>query len=143
MKYNRWHDTIIDTNLFLQLQDLTTVLSQVEKLQFEHTYGSFVDLYKNRMTGSTLSDATQPDIQKVAYKTDENLRAIGTLHHSQLPAFHKFRRSIANTNLLQFATQLITLLEDLRLEEMIKHFRPGTTKDFTIRTSYLKHFFTT
>lgn len=143
MKENRWYDTRIDTDLFLQLQDLTTVLSQLAHFQFAFTYGSFIDIENKRITGSTLWDATKPDVQISGYKTDVYLRAIGTLRYSQLPALQRFWTDIEKTGLMQFATQLVTLLEDLRLEEIIKHMRPGTKQDFAVRTSYLKHFFTT
>src|SRR5690625_1035207 len=143
MKDNRWHDATIDTNLLLQLQDLTTILSQTKDFQFDYTYGSFVDITKNRIAARTLWDTTKLDIQRSGYKTDVYLRAIGTLHHSELPAFHNFWNSVKGVGLTQFATQLITLFEDLRLEEIIKRRRPGTTSDFAVRRSYLKHFFTT
>src|SRR5699024_634647 len=142
MKDTRWFDEKMNTNLFLQLQDLTTVLSQIENFQFEFTYGSFIDLEENRITGSTLWDATNEEIQTSGYKTDVYLRAIGTLHHSLLPAFHNFWNDVKDAGLTQFAFQLITLLEDLRLEEIIKQFRPGTQKDFLVRKAYLKRFFT-
>lgn len=139
---NRWHDTSIDTNLFIQLQDLTTILAQVD-VQLELTYGSFVDIPDNRITVSSLWDTTKPHIQLSGYKTDVYLRALGTLHHSELQALHYFWRRVEGTGLMKFASQLITLLEDLRLEEIIKRLRPGTSKDFAVRASYLKHFFTT
>lgn len=141
MKDNRWHDAKIDTNLYLQLQDLSTVLSQVKELQFEFTYGSFIDLEKMRLTGSSLWDANKQSIQKSGYQTDVYLRAIGTLYHSNLTAFQTFWDDVENASLPKFATQLITLLEDLRLEEIIKRLRPGTTKDFSIRRTYLTHYF--
>src|SRR5690625_191188 len=142
MKNNRWHDQKIDTNLFFQLQDLTTVLSQVDDFKFEFAYGSFIDMKDRRITGSTIWDATQSDIQKHGYKTDVYLRAIGTLNHSQLHAFNHFWTDIDGANLNKFSTQLINLLEDLRLEEIIKHDRPGSTADFSVRRAYLKRFFT-
>lgn len=143
MKHNRWHDEWFDMSLFIQLQDLTTVLSQVEDFQFEFAYGSFIDLEEHLLTGSTMWDSTEHSIQKPGYKTDIYLRSIGTLFHSELPAFHDFWSKTEDIVLQQFAIELVTLLEDLRLEEIIKHQRPGTKKDFSIRRSYLKHFFTT
>ncbi|MDY0409171.1 hypothetical protein [Paracerasibacillus soli] len=88
-------------------------------------------------------DATRPEIRKSGYKTDVYLRAVGTLYHTHLPAFHDYWNDIEDVSISRFATQLIALLEDLRLEEVIKHSRPGTGKDFTIRKHYLKHFFNT
>lgn len=141
MMDNRWYETHLDTHLFLQLQDLTTVLSQIKDIKFAFTHGSFIDVKGNRITGSSIWDANKADIQKAGYKTDIYLRAIGTLHLSLLPAFHNFYRDLANTKIAKFATQLLTLLEDLRLEEQIKQMRPGTRNDFFIRKSYLKRYF--
>ncbi|MDY0396129.1 hypothetical protein RWE15_19405 [Virgibacillus halophilus] len=143
MNYNRWDNSVVDTNLFLQLQDLTSTLSQVPEFNFEYAYGSFIDVIGNRITGSKLWDVADATIRRSGYKTDVFLRAIGTLHDSQLSAFHHYKADVDDSSLPQFASQLFTLLEDLRLEEIIKHSRPGTKKDFQVRKSYLKHYFTT
>lgn len=143
MKHNRWHDEQVDINLLLQLQDLTTVLSKIPNLTFDFTYGSFIDLKEKKITGSTLWNSTKPYIQKSGYKTDVYLRSIGTLYYSHLPAFQRFWHGIDGSVLTKFSIQLIALLEDLRLEEIIKHLRPGTKEDFAIRKAYLQHYFTT
>lgn len=138
----RWHEAAIDTNVLIQLQDLTTILSQVD-IQLDLTYGSFVDLTSNRLTVSSLWDTLAPHIQTSGYKTDVYLRALGTLHYSDLPALHHMWDYIEGTYLKHFASQLFTLLEDLRLEDIIIRLRPGTATDFSIRTKYLKQFFAT
>lgn len=143
MRDNQWHKTAVDTNLFLQLQDLTTILSQLDDYQFEFTFGSYIDVYEKRLTASTLWNTTKADIKRAGYITDIYLRAIGTLHLSDLPAFHQFWDEIAETDIALFASQIITLLEDIRLEEKIKQARPGTVKNFRIRNAYLKHYFNT
>src|SRR5690625_362281 len=139
----RWHDVTVDANVYVQLQDLTNILSQMSHFQFALTYGSFIDLKKSRITASSLWDQTKSYIRISGCKTDIYLRALGTLHYSKLPAFSHILDHVQNIKLETFARQLFTLLEDLRLEEIIKHLRPGTKKDFNIRTSYLKHFFLT
>ncbi|MDY0406143.1 VWA domain-containing protein [Virgibacillus sp. 179-BFC.A HS] len=143
MKYNRWDDIMVDTDLFLQLQDLATVFSGIPDIKFEYAYGSFIDLKANKITGGKLWDVPEPTIRRSGYKTDIFLRTIGSLHYSSLSAFRSFWKNVEEANLDKFATQLITLLEDLRLEERIKQDRPGSAKDFAIRKSYLKHYFTT
>ena len=137
----RWYETHLDTHLYLQFQDLTTVLSHISDVKFEFTHGSFIDVNGKRITGSSIWDATKEDIQKSGYKTDIYLRAIGTLHFSQLPAFQQFWHHAEDIQMTKFATQLVTLLEDLRLEEQIKRIRPGTSHDFFIRKTYLKQYF--
>lgn len=143
MKYNRWDDSKVDTNLFLQLQDLSTVLSDYPDLDFEYHYGSYIDIIHNKITGSRLWDVFKYEIKEPGYKTDVFLRALGTLHHTQIQEMKRFTADINNWKLHKFAVQLVTLLEDLRLEEAIKKDRPGTTKDFAVRKRYLKHYFST
>ncbi|GGB40534.1 VWA domain-containing protein [Virgibacillus dakarensis] len=140
---NRWINTTIDTNLFLQLQDLTAVLSGNADFTFEYTYGSSIDIIDHKVTGSSLWDMDKRDIKESGYKTDIFLRTEGTLHHTHVPSLKAYLQDMDESKLLKFAIQLVTLLEDIRLEEMIKRERPGTKRDFAIRTKYLKHYFAT
>lgn len=143
MKYNKWNDAKVDTNLYLQLQDLATVLSGLPELKFEYAYGSAIDIIDQKVTGSRLWDMDKLEIKEPGYKTDLFLRTIGSLHQTQIPAMKAYLESTDGSSFPKFATQLIALLEDLRLEEIIKRDRPGTNRDFVIRTKYLKHYFTT
>jgi len=138
---NRWHETAIDTRLFFQLQDLTTVLSKLEYLSFDYTYGSYIDPENKILTASTLWESTPSSIQDAGYKTDVYLRALGSLHDSNLQTLIDIHTHLDELKLRQFALQLFTLLEDIRLEEAIKKKRPGTVKDFSIRTNYLRNYF--
>src|SRR5690625_2612306 len=131
----------IDTNLFLQLQDLTMVLAKTN-CQLDFTYGSYIDVKEKRVTASTLWEVTQPHIQKAGYRTDIYLRTLGTIHSSDLRAFSTFWKVVQEFSLRNFASQLLTLLEDVRLEDKIQLERPGTREDFVQRTSFLKHYFT-
>ncbi|WP_087974731.1 vWA domain-containing protein [Oceanobacillus rekensis] len=137
----RFHDSKVDTDLFMQLQDLTTVLSGNPDLNFEHNYGSFIDLIDSKLTASRFWDKSQDNVKESGLKTDILLRAIGTLHYSSLPAMKTYLKSMNETKIPKFSSQLVTLLEDLRLEEIVKKERPGTKKWFAVRRSYLKHYF--
>ncbi|ASK64045.1 VWA domain-containing protein [Virgibacillus phasianinus] len=143
MKYNRWDDSKVDTNLFLQLQDLTTILSDNQDLKFEYKYGSFIDLIDDEVTGSHFWDVNNQTIKESGYKTDVFLRSIGTLQHSHVPTLKGFLENNVESSLPKFTIQFMTLLEDLRLEEIITKVRPGTKKDFSVRRNYLKHHFQT
>ena len=48
MKYIRFNDSKVDTSLFLQLQDLSTVLSGIPDLEFEYNYGTFIDIIEKK-----------------------------------------------------------------------------------------------
>lgn len=141
MLYNQWVDINVDTNLFLQLQDLSTILSDNPKLAFEYSYGSYIDLINNIVTGSTTWDVGQEYIKESGLKSDIYLRTIGTLHYSDVQALKTYVEQTSRLKLSKFASQLITLFEDIRLEEMIKKDRPGTTSTFETRRQYLKHYF--
>lgn len=143
MKYNRWDDSKIDTNLFLQLQDLSTILSNNPDIKFEYKYGSFIDLIDKKVTGSHFWDINNQEKKEHGYKTDVFLRTLGTLKYSYLPIMKAYLKEENQSSLSRFTTQLFTLLEDLRLEEIIKKNRPGTKKYFATRTNYLKHYFQT
>ncbi|WP_164668831.1 vWA domain-containing protein [Virgibacillus doumboii] len=143
MKFNRWDDSKIDTRLYLQLQDLTSTLSNMPELKFEYRHGSFIDTFNEKVSGSHLWDVSDPSVRISGYKTDLFLRTLGTLGQTDIPSLKNFLQRTTELNIEKFAVQLVTLLEDMRLEEIITKTRPGTKRDFTIRRSYLKHFFET
>lgn len=143
MKFNRWNDSKVDTGLYLQLQDLTTALSNMPDLKFMYRHGSFIDMTSEQVTGSRLWDVNDQKIRNSGYKTDLFLRTLGTLRWSNVPALKDFLQRTAASPIEKFAFQLVTLLEDLRLEEIITKARPGTKKDFFIRRNHLQHFFKT
>ncbi|WP_042142027.1 nitric oxide reductase activation protein NorD [Paucisalibacillus sp. EB02] len=138
-----FNDARVDTNLFLQLQDLATVLSGDVDLKFDYNYGSLIDLVDYKLTASSFWDNTNPSIKEPGLKTDVYLRALGTLRHSTLPEMKVFVESITESHLPKFAYQLFALLEDLRLEEIIKHDRPGTVQAFSVRRKAYQHYFGT
>lgn len=139
---NRWHESAVDTNLFFQLQDITTVLSQIDDITFAFTYGSYIDPKTNELTASTLWETTPADVQIAGYKTDVYLRAIGTMHETTLPALMQVHADIEDSSLPNMTAQIFTLLDDARLEEIIKQQRPGTVASFSKRAAYLKSYFT-
>lgn len=139
----RFHDQKIDTEHFLQLQDLAAVLSGFPDITFEFSYGAFLDVFNQRVTASSFWDTANADVKLTGYKTDLYLRTIGTLHHSSVRELKQFAEEIEDSSMPKFGVQLGTLLEDLRLEEIIKKERPGTTNQFSARRISLKKYFTT
>lgn len=139
----RFHNQKVDTNLYLQLEDLAVVLSDYPKMNFEFNYGAFVDIQNKRITASTFWDTSKKEIKQIGYKTDLYLRAIGTLHHSSMHHLKQFAEEITESAVPKFGTQLVTLLEDLRMEEVIKRHRPGTARLFSVRRRALKNYFST
>ncbi|RDW17256.1 vWA domain-containing protein [Oceanobacillus chungangensis] len=140
----RFHDNSrVDTNIFLQLQDLSTVLSGDPEINFEYNFGSFIDVINHKVTASRFWDTANETAKEAGHKSDVYLRTIGTLHYSNVQMMQQYLGTIDEAGIPKFAAQLFTLLEDIRLEEKIKQERPGTTRLFTIRRDFLKHYFET
>ena len=140
MKYIRFNDSIIDTALFLQLQDLSTVLSGIPELEFEYNYGSFIDLIEYKVTASHFWENGNKEVKEAGLKKRYVLlRTIGTLHHSTIRSMKEYQDIIGESSLPKFAAQLFAILEDLRLEELVKKERPGTNG--FVRRVYLKQYF--
>ncbi|WP_010097292.1 vWA domain-containing protein [Ornithinibacillus scapharcae] len=138
-----FNDARVDTSLFLQLQDLATVLSGDANLKFEYSYGSIVDITEYKLTASRFWDNTSDIIKSAGLKTDVYLRAIGTLRYSTIPELKEFLENTEENSIPRFTNQLFALLEDLRLEELIKQERPGTRGAFSIRREAYQHYFGT
>ena len=65
----RFHQTKVDTHLFMQLQDLTTVLAKNEQLQFESSFGSFIDITENKVTAGRFWDRLPAEMQEAGAKS--------------------------------------------------------------------------
>lgn len=137
----RFYDSYVDTNLFMQMDNLTSVLAGDPRLNFAFSYGSQVDLVTNKVTASNHWNKLDAEIMEAGLKTDVFLRTIGTIHHSNLPSMQRYLKSISESRLPKFAVQLFSIFEDIRLEEIVKKERPGTKKYFEIRKQYLTRYF--
>src|SRR5699024_10064482 len=138
----RFYDATIDTNLFLQLQDLASILSRQTDMKFEYSYGSAIDVLNKTISGSTFWDVNNQKVKVAGYKTDILLRAIGNLHYTDVQVMKEFSNQIKTMPYPSFSSQLVTLFENIRLEEQIKKVRPGTISLFEDRKTYLDHYFT-
>lgn len=138
----RFHDSRVNTKIFIQLQDLTTVLSGNPQLNFSYSYGAAIDLIANKITASRFWEKLDAETMEAGLKSDCFLRTVGTMRYSDLPAMQKYKKIFKETKLPKFASQLFALLEDIRLEEIVKKERPGTKHLFDRRKQYLKQYFT-
>ena len=143
MKPIMFNDAKVDTALFLQLQDLASVVSGIPGLGFEYNYGMLVDVKKRKVAASHHWDNVRKEEKEAGLKTDVFLRAIGTIKYSDLQAMQEYKEMIEETSLPYFAANLFTVIEDMRLEEMIKKERPGTRKLFNKRRRHYRHYFET
>ncbi|WP_240689000.1 VWA domain-containing protein [Ammoniphilus sp. YIM 78166] len=141
MKYIVFNNKKVDTALFIQLQDLANVLSGVKELKFKFDYGSYVDLEGQVISASHFWDTLPPLEMEAGYKTDIYLRAIGTLRHTDTAQVQAYGEFLKPSSLKKFGIELFTLFEDLRLQEICKRERPGTSRLFSIRNQeYHKYF---
>ncbi|WP_010531989.1 vWA domain-containing protein [Lentibacillus jeotgali] len=138
----RFRETNIDTRLYLQLQDLASVLSGIPELKFDYAYGSAIDNEQYKLTASANWGIGNAKAKEAGLKTDILLRTVGTLHHSDIQTMQQFMENMSESGLPKFAGQLFTLFENIRLEEIVKKQRPGTAGLFTIRRDYLNRYFT-
>src|SRR5690625_6656279 len=109
MNFHQWVDLSVDTDLYLQLQDLVTVLSGDPDLTFDYKHGSYIDIVDGLVTGSQFWDTVNEDIKESGYKTDVILRTLGTLHHSDMKALQTYR-SEEHTSELQSRGHLVCRL---------------------------------
>ena len=143
MAIKRWDGAEIDTTLYLLLQDLTDLYSDYQGFHFMYQHGAYLQLNPKQITASNFWDTFLVDFRAAGYKTDVFLRAIGTMTDSSIPDLQHYLEATQKSGLPNFAKQLITLLEDIRLEENIRTNRPGTRTDFSKRTKALRRYFYT
>ncbi|WP_096154451.1 vWA domain-containing protein [Bacillus sp. FJAT-45066] len=136
-----FNDKKIDSFLFMELTDLSCSLSKVEELQVEYAFKSYYNPYEKQLFISLFWDNHPPKEKLHGLKSDVYLRSVGSVKYTDFTIIDKYLKSIKNAPYTSFARQLFSLLEDIRLEELVKNERPGTTESFEIRRrEYRKYF---
>lgn len=143
MAIKRWDGAAIDTTLYLLLQDLTDLYSGYQGFHFTYQHGALLQLHPKQISASHFWATVDPQLRTAGYKTDVFLRGIGTMQDSDIPALQSYLEHAEQSELPHFAKQMLTLLEDIRLEERIRMSRPGTRADFEKRTKALRNYFQT
>lgn len=141
MKPILFNDSRIDTKLFLQLQDLGAVLAKMEDLSFEYNYGTFIDLSARIVTASHYWDHTAKEVREAGLKTDIFLRTAGTYYHSDVRELNRYKELIDASSLPIFGGELFTVMEDMRLEDIVRKERPGTAALFRLRQANYRFYF--
>ncbi|ART76653.1 hypothetical protein B4U37_11650 [Sutcliffiella horikoshii] len=136
-----FNDKKIDSFLFMELSDLATSLSKKKDLEVEYAFKSYYDPYMNKMFISLFWD-NHPTFEKLhGMKSDVYLRSVGSVVHTDYKVIKQLFAFMKKTHLSSFSRQLFILMEDIRLEELCKRERPGTTKTFMVRrVEYHKYF---
>jgi nitric oxide reductase activation protein len=125
----------------MELSDLALSLSKEKELEVEYAFKSYYDPYEKKMFISLFWD-NHPTFEKISgMKSDVYLRSIGSVTHTDFTVLQRFLNSVKRSGLSSFARQLFMLLEDLRLEEICKRERPGTTSIFLLRRKEYRKYF--
>ena len=136
-----FNDKKIDSFLFMELADLAVSLAKKDGLEVAYAFKSYYTPYENTLFISLFWDNHQHFEKMHGLKSDVYLRSIGTIPHTDFSSVSRFIGKSRSSRLFSFSRQLFMLLEDLRLEEICKRERPGTTNSFLIRRiEYRKYF---
>ena len=136
-----FNDKKIDSFLFMELTDLSSSLSKVEDLQVEYAFKSYYNPFDKKLFISLFWDNHPTEEKLHGLKSDVYLRSVGTVKYTDFSVIDKFIKSVKKAPYASFARQLFSLLEDIRLEEIVKRERPGTIESFVIRRmEYRKYF---
>lgn len=141
MKYIKFNDKRVDSFLFMELSDLAKTLTKNDETEVEFAVQSYFDPLMQKVYISHFWD-NRPRCDMVnGLKSDVFLRSIGSYKYSDFQAINHFLSAAQKLTCSSFAKQLFVMLEDLRLEEMCKQERPGTTAVFSGRRSMYRKFF--
>ncbi|NIK12543.1 vWA domain-containing protein [Alkalibacillus almallahensis] len=139
MKFN---DKVVDTQQLATLRDFVNVLAKEADLEFDYHFGATVHIDDRQITASHFWDH-RFNVQQTGYKTDILLRVLGTLHETSVSEFLRLKKETNRSQMPYFIEQLFTLLEDIRLERLIRRRRPGTKSWFDMRRKAYHHYFET
>lgn len=129
----------LDYFLFMQLKDLASNFMKKE-VDVQYNQVSFLDIYTPKVTISSFWE-NRRTYNHFGEKSDVYLRALGNYHYSDRQAIIHFLNQNQNSNVPSFRKQMLSFLEDLRLQQKIIAARPGTGKAFQFRKKEYRLFF--
>ncbi|PNU24534.1 hypothetical protein C1954_07655 [Bacillus stratosphericus] len=140
MKFIKFNDSRIDSFLFMELTDLAKTLAKSDDVELEYGVQSYYEPFEKKIFISHFWDDRKQEDMLAGLKSDVFLRAVGTVY-SDLTVFQEIIRFAHTLSIPDVCKQLFMLFEDIRIEERIKHDRPGTKKVFKRRRElYRRHF---
>ncbi|WP_088072324.1 vWA domain-containing protein [Gottfriedia luciferensis] len=141
MKQIVFNNKKIDAATFLQMENLSISLSKDQHAFLEFDFQAYYDDEEQKFTVSHFWDNQDKITQLQGLKSDVYLKALGNKHLTDFNEFKETLKELQETHLKSFMSQLYVLLEDIRLEEMIVHQRPGTKQIFSTRKNIYRHYF--
>ncbi|AKS38360.1 hypothetical protein NP92_08590 [Anoxybacillus gonensis] len=142
-RFIMFNDKKVDSFLFMELSDLVKALTKDEQMELEFGYQSYLDRQHKKVVVSHFWDNRPKEQYVYGLKSDVFLRTIGNFYHTSDEHIISFLNQVKAYSIRNFAKQLFMLLEDLRLEDVCRHVRPGTKKSFIIRKQVYRHYFQT
>jgi nitric oxide reductase activation protein len=131
----------IDASLFLQMENLMYALLKEKNAYLEYGFQAYYDELENKVVVSHFWDDRSAEDKALGLKSEVYLKALGYKHYSDMKMIRDYANELLDSPLRNFLTQLFVLLEDLRVEELIRTVRPGTKSIFTRRKEvYRNHF---
>ncbi|ENQ3079032.1 VWA domain-containing protein [Bacillus cereus] len=134
-------DKKIDASLFLQMENLMYALLKEENAYLEYGYKAYYDEIENKIVISHFWDDRSEVDKVIGLKSEVYLKALGYKHHSDMQLIRSYAKELQQSPLKNFLTQLFVLLEDLRVEEIVKRERPGTKPIFARRKEMYRNYF--
>ncbi len=134
-------DKKIDASLFLQMENLMYALLKEDDAYLEYGYKAYYDEVEQKVVISHFWDDRKEDDMIVGLKSEVFLKALGNKHYSDMRLIRSYAIELQESSLTKFLTQLFILLEDLRIEEIVKDLRPGTKYIFKRRKEMYRNYF--
>lgn len=141
MHYIKFNDEIIDSMLMMELSDLAQTLTKRRDIDIAFAVQSYFHPAEQKIYISHFWNDRAEEDKLAGFKSDIYLRAIGSYYYTdfhQIAAFHDLVRTLHHQ---KFAKQLLMLLEDVRIEELVKRDRPGTKRYFRKRLNIYKKYY--
>jgi nitric oxide reductase activation protein len=131
----------IDASLFLQMENLMYALLKEDGAFLEYGYQAYYDEQERKVVISHFWDDRNSEDKVLGLKSEIYLKALGYKHYSDMKLIREYAKELQESPLKSFLVQLFVLLEDLRVEEIIKKLRPGTKSIFQRRKEMYRSYF--
>ncbi|NMH70254.1 VWA domain-containing protein [Bacillus sp. RO3] len=140
-RFIQFNDETIDSFLVMEMTDLTKTLAKDADMTLKYGPFSYLDYKESTVYVSHFWDHRKKEEEVHGLKSDIYLRTVGNLHETSKEEVIDYINKVKSTSVPRFAKQLFVIGEEIRLEEICKSKRPGTTKSFEIRRElYRQHF---
>src|SRR5690606_40163146 len=128
-----FNDEKIDSLLLMELADLTKTLTKDQEYNTEFRVHSYISKDEKKIYVSHFWNHRPEMIMRAGMKSDVFLRAFGNMYYTEDQVIVCYGNWCDATQIPRFAKQLFVLAVDIRIEEICKKIRSGTTKECRIK----------